>query len=257
MVDTKLRGTSMKKHLVLFLIAISIESMAQPPIIVEVVEDKKATVYVPPGVKLSPGDMLVPQGQNEPPMPAPEMKPPEVPQIVGNKELRPRDHMISFNLGMENLEVEIDSISTRDEVDSTLISAEYYRNFGYFQPGIGYGFSRSSTSQDDDRSASLVAMFRLNFIENSPNNDLIPFASVGVGHSNIKYKDDSGTDFNLTGPYTGLGVGLTWFPFGELVGIEISLERVQGDLDYSGTPAFNGDTSFKRSSFNFGYVLAF
>lgn len=242
-------------------------------VIVEEVSERKATVYVPVGVTIKPGEPLyispqvVTVPEAEPPVQEQIVVPPTASSPINSEPtiiVQERDHhkvkrnhhlMINYDSGRTEVEVTGSTGLYRGEGTSAEIDISYGYEFGYWQPWVSLA-SKLEKSGGTETYVTVTGLgVRLNFIENKPGNDLIPYFKIGSGYYNEDgYLDD--TLVNAQGSGGMARFGLSWFPFGEIMAIDISYGSTVAKVDITGTTeVLRAD--YERTSLNIGYTLVF
>lgn len=160
-----------------------------------------------------------------------------------NLEYRPRKgggqrhHRLEGSLAITSQKFE----GSSSESKNTNINLNYIYDLGYF--GFGFAVLSASTSSGSDsstESTGLGGILRLNFVENTIANDLVPHLLVMVGSSNYTIKTTSGTNSitaKSTMSTTTIGLGVDIHPFSKYVAICPSLASTQtkGENNYKAT----------------------
>lgn len=169
--------------------------------------------------------------------------------------LRPRNHWLNWRYLSTTTKVETTSGSskTKNESKSGELSFGYLYNWGRFQAGGNIG---STISDDGTTKATLTALSfigQLNFIENVPNNNFIPFARFEISRLTSEISATSTTKGSGNG--TAFSVGAYYLPFGELFAVEFGLSlSAKADLSYENS---NVKQTLDLSSFYVGWSIAF
>lgn len=233
----------------------SISAFSSTPLIVETVKDQKATVYVPVNVNVKPGDMLYTESQKQT----------ETSQSILTDKSTPTGGLLrkrTHNLALEfaNNTIKVKTKDTSVTVDGRSIGAAYFYNLGFIEVGVAASTAVSDSTAKKSTITQTIFALKGNLIKNEPGNDWIPFGVLGFG----KYLEDiddrtSANSDNVTdGNVLGLGLGLSWFPFGELFSIEISATHLRGSLSYSGNPDIGSKSiDAEKTTFSISYVLSF
>lgn len=167
--------------------------------------------------------------------------------------LRPRVHRLSFDYRKFNTKIDADNVSLLDQ-DTIEIELSYARNFGFFEVGGSYITSFEEEGSDEVKVTGAVLEGRVNFIENVPGNDVIPY--IAVGFTRRKDEVDAGTRLKGDGDGLGIEFGVTWFPLGEIFAIGVSYTSVSVD-GWIGDGTTTVDTEFKSRGFTIGYSVYF
>lgn len=247
------------KTAALFIVLYSVNTFANTPVIVESINDQKATVYVPVNVSLKPGDMLYTTQptviQKETSVVQTAAKVPENTQSH-EKELRKREHNLSVKYGSSEIKVKYNGVSKKSK-SSSLISSYYY-NWGYAEGGVELVSSIDENSTLKINANQTIFAVRGNAVKNEPGNNWIPFAGFGIGYYYQKNRDKSGTSNQYNGKIWALAIGLSWYPLGELVAIEGMFYQLRGSLDYSGDPIIGtNNIDAEEDGFRLAYTISF
>jgi hypothetical protein len=119
---------------------------------------------------------------------------------------------------------------------------EFGHNYGLIQTSLLLGRSletvETGPSKLETDSILYGLGFRYNFIENTPGNDLIPYAKAKLGILTIKTSDFIAKPMTVHGSENGLSIGLDWFPFSEVfaVNFELYQTKAKAKTIYLGTP---------------------
>ncbi len=185
---------------------------------------------------------------------APESQPAE-PQLAEKKQLRKRTHNISVSYNHSNIRTE--AVGAESENAVTMVRASYGYEFGYFQPMIGFSSvmvgDRKSTNETTLGSFSVGA--RINFLENKPGHDVIPYAGIEFG-SLYGREDTNNQSASLLGVIASLGLGLDWYPLGEIFAFRGTLYYMSGSGTLSGLGT-STIINLHGASLAVGYVFSF
>lgn len=220
------------------------------PLIVDSVTGHNATIYVPANVTVKPGDELVLKDQNDN----------KIPQANASNQTHPS--RTTLRSRHNNLAVEMESTSTKITLDGasekstqTKVDIQYGYDFGYVQPFIAVASSDLNHGDVDVATSQLGCRF--NFIKNVPGNDFVPYASIGSAFFNEDNNTDGETIINIEGNAAIVGVGLDWFPFGEIFAIEVNYIAAAGNLNATSSTASTEKAKARISGLSIGYLLAF
>lgn len=164
----------------------------------------------------------------------------------GKRKLRPRHHNLSWRAVSANVEVKVGN--TTSSTQSTETEFSYLYNFG--RGGIGFGMvgNKSGEGSSTSEVSTLALRGRLNFIENKPGSDLIPY----LGLSLVSYREAAGT-LTLDGTGMSLGVGMDWYPLSEIFALSVGLSLIENyDLKLAST-----DVKLKATGISVGWVFSF
>ncbi len=144
---------------------------------------------------------------------------------------------------------------TTNKVTSTDLVAEGGYNFGTFEVGPSATFSNSKDDNETTDSSLYGAYIRGNFIPNIPGNDLIPYVradyKVGSGKTTYDDSDPSTDNFTFKTRRTDLRAGVTWFPFGEILGAEAFIVNISRHVDRDIYSDFDAEGTFIYTDFKF------
>lgn len=136
--------------------------------------------------------------------------------------------------------------------DSSELSATYAYNLGYFEV-----FGGLAIQGGDAKGTYYGAGVMVNAIENAPGNDLIPYAIFAFGNHDEDF-EGNGSDYNLEGNSIQYGLGLKWYPFGELFAFNLSLVRFQADYSVSSDSLPKGvKAEVMMDGIHLSYILSF
>ena len=170
-------------------------------------------------------------------------------------DLRKREHMLSWENSSSSTKV-TPSGSSSLKTSSGDMNISYGRNWGWWGAGVGLSSNVTKDTDNDEATASVLYLEgRGNFIENRPGNNLIPYAAIQLGRITGEAEDGADTT-DISGNAWAIGVGLDWFPFGELFALNVNLGVTNGDMDYKATGGTVKADS-EGTSLSVGYRLVF
>ncbi len=148
------------------------------------------------------------------------------------------------------------SVGTKTTSKSGELNVTYGHNTGRWMPWVKAASSISESGSDETKVGIFGVGISLNFIENQPGNDLVPYASLGIGGYSEEFSDGV-SSVEVGGPIAQFELGLIWFPFGEIAALTIGISSTAGDLDVTGGTAPAAEVDVSSTVFSVGYALAF
>jgi len=202
--------------------------------VVEKTKGNKALVSFPSGTTLVPGTLL----------------------YTNSKKMRPRRHYVEFSAKSIKTKdkVDIGSGSLDSSSDSSKLDLTYGWNTGTWMPWASLAWTQGHTDTTKTKGWGLGGGLNFNFIKNEPGQDLVPYASVGALLLSTDYYGTS-SQARTQGLLWDGGIGALWYPFGELVALDVSYHLSFGKLDISGSETGKDQNSI--SGISFGTVLSF
>ncbi|WP_374073266.1 hypothetical protein [Bdellovibrio bacteriovorus] len=170
--------------------------------------------------------------------------------------LRKRSHALSW----QYIAISSESTATENGSSSSWNSSSGALNFGYMRNLGMYEFGVSLTSQYlnseniETTSTALWVIGELNFIENKPGADFIPYMSGQVGLVGMKTEAGS-SDYEISGTGAAIGVGFKWIPFSEIFALDLSLKVGSAKMDNIATPKL--ELEVRRAELSVGWRLYF
>ncbi len=175
--------------------------------------------------------------------------------LAVHAEDRPRLHNIRGSV--VDRKSELTAAGSSSSAKHRVIEFQYGYNMGYIMP---YGSIEIDKDSDSDggstKETMIVVGAQANFIENKPGNNVIPFARLGLvydrttmeqsGFLPLKLKSDDGIR---------IGFGAWWYPFGELVALEI--EAFRTTVDFKVTNGTVNTAEIEQNSIQTAWVLSF
>lgn len=176
---------------------------------------------------------------------------------VPEKPLRKREHNLAWAYSSVSSRSEItNNNATVSEINQTQTALEvsYLRNFGVFELGVFINTNSSEIEDDESTTAEVGVTGRINFIENAPGKDLIPYVFGSLSGVSIEYKTPGIQTVDGNGSAFSGGLGLLYYPFSELFALDVSIgaSALKGVVDDT-----NIDIKIKQSFFNAGWRISF
>lgn len=171
-------------------------------------------------------------------------------------KLRKRSHALSW----QYIAISSESTATENGSSSSWNSSSGELNFGYMRNLGMYEFGVSLISQYlnsenvETTSTALWVIGELNFIENKPGADFIPYVSGQLGL--VGMKTEAGTsDYEISGTGAAIGIGFKWIPFSEIFALDLSLKAGSAKMDNIATPKL--ELEIRRAELSVGWRLYF
>ena len=179
------------------------------------------------------------------------------PPATIERPLRPRIHNISLTYGSSTSETQlkVGSNKTTSETEKGELEIQYGYEFGYFQPFVTVNSLIEKSGSSESKAGGFALGARASFIENRPGNNLIPFVALSFEGISGDVKSGNNT-VAISGRGTNLGLGLDWYPFGEIFAFRGLLSSYSAKTDYSSNTN-DGTGDMRGSSFKVSAVLSF
>lgn len=209
----------------------------------------------PPTTK--PALLLVntPSGQVPPASSSPVTTPLSLPTT---DQLRKRDISLgwSYTHVYQKSEAKMGGSSNSDEQTVTRMKIEFSKNLSKFEFGAMLSANREEYGGADATMTTLGALARLNFIENRPGNDFIPYVVGYLGVIGSSFNSgSSSSDYEISGGGSGLGLGFNWFPFSQIFALNTELIFASGKMDNNASPKL--EVQLKETTLSLGWKIYF
>ncbi|MFM6928505.1 MAG: FimV family protein [Bdellovibrio sp.] len=189
-------------------------------------------------------------------LPQPMVHPTSLPANKALSQLRPREWTLGWRYSYSHTRIKVSSGSTSDSSDQngTEMSVEFGRNLSRWEVGGFLTSANEEIGSSESTATYLGALARLNFIENRPGNDAIPYLSGYLGGATVS-RTSSGIETRLTGGVAGLGLGVNWFPFSEIFAFNAELRIISSSVEDESTPKITVDID--QTNLNVGWKIYF
>ncbi|WP_413288312.1 hypothetical protein [Bdellovibrio sp. HCB337] len=173
--------------------------------------------------------------------------------------LRKRQHAMSWQYKTSSVKSDFTPVlgtTSSSDISRGTLQFSYYYNWGHFELGVGAGSSvvTDNDTSDSDAFGSFVVGGMVNFIENAPGNNLIPYVGFAAGSTNENI-DISGSKTRLIGGIGAFAFGLKWFPLEEIFAVDVSISSSSSSATASGANV--GDYTATTGGFDVGFLLYF
>lgn len=131
--------------------------------------------------------------------------------------------------------------SSTTKSDEQSFEVAYLYNLGLFEFGayVDVDHSKSSSSEGKGTEFGLLAQF--NFIENTPDNDFVPYLRADIAALAGTVGDGSGQKMDIEGSSWGMRLGLMWFPFSEIFALDLGYEFGNAKMTTKSSPEIKFD----------------
>lgn len=182
----------------------------------------------------------------------PVTTPPVEPQA-----LRKRDFSLGwlYNSTVSETDISQGSSSGSGESKRVEIQIEFARNFSRFEFGVTLGNIYREIEEENVNTTIFGALARINFIENIPSNNFIPYFAGYLVLAGQEFNSTTATEYEISGNGLGAGFGFNWFPFGEIFALNAELRQLRGDLDNNATPKLKVEE--EQTSLQLGWRIYF
>jgi len=202
---------------------------------IEKTKENKAVVVFPANQRVLVGAKVIVQDEFSEPL--------------GGK--RKREHVLSWEITNSTTKgtTTVNSSSSSSESKKSKYSLRYLYNMGSFELGAGVSKTVEETSsQTDGTEISFTGQY--DFIENTSDNDLIPY--IFANYSMLSGKTGS---VSISGNGLVYGAGLIWFPFSEIFAVDVSVGTGSANVKLDSTP--QATLKMENTTFSIGWRIYF
>lgn len=168
---------------------------------------------------------------------------------ASSEGLRERSHAIEMKISGDFKKIQALAHNGESQGSDNLVDIGYRYNWGRWELGFNSVSRMQGSGSDRISLGTLSLVGHFNMITNTPGRDIIPYLAFAAGTT----RWDIGSE-EIGGNVFSYGIGMKWFPFSELVALDVSAQKLHARIRHVGSGE-KGDVS--GSQISVGWVLYF